>query len=161
MILQQLAGMFEQGPFPGLNVYEDELARRWLREWYPLFDEVRFQVHVGGGVDPGAEYDASMRRMYQYNSQKRMDMVASAAGYVWLVEIKQRIELAALGQLLGYRYLWLLEHTDHFQHVELCALGYEIGEDVAAVLRAHGVRLALYQAAAAVDDAGRPAYTGI
>jgi hypothetical protein len=142
---EQLAGLLAQQPFPGLNAHEDRLARKWLIEWFPLYDEVRFQVHVGGGVDPGEAFAENMRRMYRYNSQKRMDLVAIGPWSVCLVEIKQRIELAALGQLLGYRYLWLQEHVDPLQHVEMMALGFEAGEDVAAVMRAHGVRLVLYE----------------
>jgi hypothetical protein len=147
MTAEQIQRLSAERPFPGLNVYEDQLARKFLEMWYPLFDEVRFQAHVGGGIDPGPPHDDAMRRMFRFNSQKRLDMVLTGPFGVFLVEIKHRLEMAALGQLLGYRYLWLQEHRDPQQHVEMVALGFEAGEDVAAALAAHNVRVILFERA--------------
>jgi hypothetical protein len=128
----------------GLNVYEDILCRAWVRDWHGMFDSIQLQAHVGGGIDPGDEYSPAMRRMYRHNSQKRIDVLARGPFGVTIVEIKHKIDLAQLGQLLGYRWLWVHEHSDPQENVNLVALGFEALEDVAHVMRAHGVQLVLY-----------------
>lgn len=130
--------------FRGMNVYEDALARRWLADFHPLYDLVEFQAHVGGGMDPGPEYADNMRRMYRHNSQKRIDLLARGPGITTIVEIKHKLDLAQLGQLIGYRWLWVHEHSDPTEYVELVALGFTALADVAHAMRANGVRLALY-----------------
>lgn len=132
----------------GLNHYEDLLARAWLRDWHQFFDSVEFQAHVGGGIDCGDSYPDNLRRMYRHNSQKRIDALARGPFGVTIVEIKHRLDLAQLGQLIGYRWLWVHEHGDPYEHVELVALGFTALEDVAHAMRANGVRLILYPEAA-------------
>lgn len=129
---------------PGLNHYEDVLARAWLRDWHHFYDSVEFQAHVGGGLDCGPEYPENIRRMYRHNSQKRIDALARGPFGVTIVEIKHRLDLAQLGQLIGYRWLWVHEHNAPAEHVELVALGFTALEDVAHAMRANGVRLILY-----------------
>lgn len=139
-----LARLLECERLPGLNVYEDQLARAWLRDFHPLYDSVEFQAHVGGGIDPGPEWSEPMRRMYRHNSQKRIDILARGPLSVSIVEIKHRIDLAQLGQLIGYRWLWVHEHANPYEYVELVAIGWTALEDVAHAMRANGVRLLLY-----------------
>jgi len=129
---------------PGLNKYEDVLARRWLSDWHQFYDTVEFQAHVGGGIDPGPAWDETLRRMYRHNSQKRIDALARGPFGVTIVEIKHKLDLAQLGQLIGYRWLWVHEHNNPAEHVELVALGFTALEDVAHAMRANGVRLILY-----------------
>lgn len=129
---------------PGLNQYEETLARAFLRDWHHLYDSVEFQAHVGGGIDCGETFTESIRRMYRHNSQKRVDMLAQGPFGVTIIEIKHKLDLASLGQLVGYRWLWTFEHPKPHEYVELVALGFECLEDVAYTMRALGVRLVLY-----------------
>jgi len=144
MTADSLAELLAVDRLRGLNPYEDLLARAWLRDFHPLYDYVEFQAHVGGGIDPGPDYEVSMRRMYRHNSQKRIDVLARGPMGVTIVEIKHRIDLAQLGQLIGYRWLWVHEHDAPAEHVELVAVGFLALEDVAHAMRANGVRLVLY-----------------
>lgn len=144
MTHDELEALLKVDRLRGLNQYEDILARAWLRDFHPLYDSVEFQAHVGGGIDPGPEYDASMRRMYRHNSQKRIDALARGPLGVTIVEIKHRVDLAQLGQLMGYRWLWVHEHNAPAEYVELVAVGFVALEDVAHAMRANGVRLVLF-----------------
>jgi hypothetical protein len=144
-----LATMLECASIRGLNSYEDKLARAFLRDWHHFYDTVEFQAHVGGGIDCGADFPENIRRMYRHNSQKRIDLLARGPFGVTIVEIKHKLDLAQLGQLIGYRWLWVHEHGNPYEYVELVALGFEALEDVAHAMRACGVRLVLYPEAAA------------
>jgi len=144
MQLTPIQVLAHSAQLPGLNVYEDALCRAWLRDWHGLYDLIEFQAHVGGGIDPGPEYDPAMRRMYRHNSQKRVDVLARGPFGVTIVEIKHRVDLAQLGQLIGYRWLWVHEHNDPHENVGLVALGFEALEDIAHVMRSQGVQLVLY-----------------
>lgn len=147
-----LDAILSRGQIPGLNHYEDTLARAWLRDWHQLYDSVEFQAHVGGGIDCGPSFAENIRRMYRHNSQKRIDALARGPFGVTIVEIKHKLDLAQLGQLIGYRWLWVHEHNDPAEYVELIALGFECLEDVAHVMRANGVRLVLYPDAAKINS---------
>lgn len=139
-----LYSLLSGGQIHGLNIYEDKLVRAWLRDWHPFYDSVEFQAHVGGGLDCGDTFPENIRRMYRHNSQKRIDALARGPFGVTICEVKHKLDLAQLGQLIGYRWLWVHEHNAPGEHVELLALGFECLEDVAHAMRANGVRVVLY-----------------
>lgn len=146
MTEEALQAVLNRGTIPGLNQYEETLARAFLRDWHAFYDSVEFQAHVGGGIDCGPAYAENIRRMYRHNSQKRIDLLARGPFGVTICEIKHKLDLAQLGQLIGYRWLWTFEHNAPAEYVELVALGFECLEDVAHAMRANGVRLVLYPA---------------
>lgn len=135
--------LLDQTQYPQLTANESQIARAWIaahgREW----DDVDFNVRLGTQLELGPGFSASTRAQAAILSQKRADMVATRADAVALIEVKLRVSLGALGQLLGYQVLWRAEFPD-VTNIQLIAIGHDALIDVVEVLQAHGVHVELF-----------------
>lgn len=127
----------------GMTADEAVIALAWLEKHVSEFDSVEFNLRIGTPQDLGVGYTEEIRRQAALNSQKRVDMIAFDGKEVTIVEVKVRIALGALGQLLGYRHLFQEDHP-MFAVVRLVAIGHDALIDVPEVFRAHGVDVELF-----------------
>lgn len=134
--------------FPQMPVLESYVAREWIKANIDNLDAIDFNVRLGDGLDLGPNYDDATRLQAKLLSQKRADIVARIGDTVTLVEVKDRLSLSAMGQLLGYRTLYQLAHPE-VAEVKLLAIGRDASQDVPEVLRAHGVSVQLFPGALA------------
>jgi len=135
-----LPRLLDQIQYPGMTFVESEITRAWLQQHGDEFESLEFNVRLGAGVELGEEYGEETRRDATMLSQKRADIVAIARGVVTIVEVKVRIGLPALGQLIGYRELWRRDHPDA-GFIRLLAIGRSAVSDVDLVFRAQGVEI--------------------
>lgn len=129
--------------FPSMTVNESAVAHAWLEKHADEWDDVDFNVRLGSALDLGPGFSDATQAQAALLTQKRADMVATRATTALIVEIKIRVSLAALGQLLGYQVLWRVEHPETTD-VQLEAIGNSALLDVVEVLQAHGVRVELF-----------------
>ena len=92
--------------YPHLMPNEVPLWERFLAIWGKNFEGFEYDVRVGKGVDPGAEYPEPWRSLAIQLTQKRIDVVGRRDGIVYIFEVKPQAGLSALGQLLAYRILY-------------------------------------------------------
>ena len=140
MPLSNLDILLVQLQYPGMTWVESEITRAWIRKHGDEFESIDFNVRLGEGVQLGEEYGEETRRDATMLSQKRADIVAVRAGVVTIMEVKVRIGLPALGQLIGYRELWRRDHPDA-GFIRLLAIGRCAVSDVDMVFRAQGVEI--------------------
>lgn len=107
-----LAILLLQMQYPGMTYVESEITRAWLNRHGAEYDSIEFNYRLGDGAEVGEEYTAEIQRMARLLTQKRTDIVARKGDQVELVEVKIRIAFPVIGQLLGYRSLWKLQHPD-------------------------------------------------
>lgn len=97
--------------------------RNWLKSNVLRFDRYEYNVRLGTGTDPGPSYEASSRRQWIVNTQRRADVVASAGGRVTIIEVEENPGIFAFGQLQGYAKLW----RDRVRRGGPPAVFYELG----------------------------------
>lgn len=129
--------------FPQMTVNESAIVHQWLLANADSFDDVDFNVRVGNSLLLGDDYDAATQRQAALLSQKRIDIVGMSGNSVTIVEVKLRISLSALGQLLGYALLWQAENPT-VEQIHLVAIGHDALIDVAEILQAHGIAVYTY-----------------
>ena len=129
--------------FPQLTVNESAVARAWLIKHADEYDDVDFSVRLGSTVDRQPAWDDVTYQQAQILSQKRIDLVAYKGSTVTIIEVKLRVSLAALGQLLGYAILWRAENPETTQ-VNLEAIGNSALVDAHDLLLSHGVTMELF-----------------
>lgn len=71
--------------------------------------EVWYDVHIGQGIIVSKTADAVTRRVALGVGQKRIDCVVRVGGGWWVVEVKPRANMEALGQVISYTRLFLSE----------------------------------------------------
>lgn len=136
--------------FPQMTVNESSIVHQWLLAHADEYDDVDFNPHVGNSLSLGPEYDETTQRQAALLSQKRIDILAFKGNEVTIIEVKLRISLSALGQLLGYSLLYQMEHPETGA-VHLVAIAHDALIDAAEVLQAHGVHVELYPNVALVQ----------
>jgi hypothetical protein len=140
--------------FPERTDRESGVIRDYLAAHHHEFDRFTFSKRVGQGVAPDPAHLEGVQRNTVFSSRKRIDILAGSGSHPTLIEVKERVTPASLGQILTYRSLFLEEHPDA-DEPSLVVIGRESDPDTLAVLQAHGVTVYLYAAAdAAGVDAG-------
>jgi hypothetical protein len=128
---------------PGLSVKDSEVAKRWLARYTADFDDLRFQVRVGSAQDIGPQYGEALRQRAATYSQKKIDILGVNADGVTIIEVKQRITVESVGQILAYRDLWRIENPT--VPVLACwVIGSTAAVDAEELLQARGVHVALF-----------------
>jgi len=114
------------------------LARAWLTKHRGDYSSALVNVLVGVGFDPGPLYSDSVRAMSLRVTKRRIDIVALSGLQPTLVELKDRIGLSAIGQLLTYKTLYLAANP--LSPVpRLLAVGHDLGPDVKTGLLEYGI----------------------
>lgn len=140
---QRKAYLLSLTQLPQMTVNESLIAHQWLLKHADEFDGADFNVRLGSEVDLGPGYNDTIRRQAAILSQKRADIVATLGSEVTIVEVKLRVSLAALGQLLGYAILWRAEHPETTA-VHLVAVGFSALVDAVELLHAHNINVEVF-----------------
>lgn len=85
---------------------DKQVWERFVRENPDYFDEVEYDVHVGKGMTMPDDWSESDLVWAKQLTQKRIDVIGFLDDRIILVEVKRRINLATLGQVLGYKFLY-------------------------------------------------------
>lgn len=92
--------------YPHMLPVEAELWDKFLSQRRPPFINVEYDVHVGDAPEPPAGTPDYLLNMFKSVSQKRIDAVAHDPDVVYVIEVKPRAGLSALGQVLAYKFLY-------------------------------------------------------
>lgn len=136
-------------------------AEAWIRTHYPHMrsDEARiwtqfltktdldfvtilYDLHLGSGVLPLPGDPEYMRRLLSAVTKKRVDAVGETETDIWIFEVKPRISMSALGQLVTYFELYQEEHRP-VKPVMLAAIGEREAPDMRAAYELYAVNIIL------------------
>ena len=129
--------------FPERTDGESLVIRAFLLEHLREFDRIIFGKRVGHGEPPDPTHLPAIQRQTTLNTQKRIDILAFRGTQPIIIEVKQRVTPAALGQILTYRHHFLEESPDA-PEPELWVVGRESDADTLAAISAHDVTVFLY-----------------
>src|SRR5262245_13986605 len=136
--------------YPERTDGESAVIRDFLLDHLADYDAIDFSVRVGEGIPPDPSHLPGVQRQTTFNSRKRIDILARRGKQPIIVEVKQRVTPASLGQILTYRTLWLEANPDELEP-ELVVVGRSSDADTIRTLQAHGITVYLYETA---DTAG-------
>lgn len=138
-----LQDRFVRTAYPGLNDFEERIAREYLDDVDRDIQRVETQVHVGPGeLLPDFRPD-DFRAAWRESSKFKIDLVVNTSGLIELVEIKDFIRTSHLGQLLSYRY-WFSSERDPQDPVQLVATAEDINPGAVQPGRFHGLEFRLF-----------------
>lgn len=138
-----IAVLKARGRVPGMEEPESAVAIAWAERHNSEYTSIDFNFRLGPGVDPGESYPRESRELNILLTQKRADILARRPGLVTIVEVKLRVDLGALGQLLGYRKLYTESHGAG-DRVQLIAAGRFVDDQVVSILLEQGVSIEIF-----------------
>ncbi len=129
--------------YPERTGRESVVIRDWLRLHGTEYDRIAFSVRIGTGLDADPEHMDGIQRMTRYNSRMRIDVLAWRGEEPEIIEVKERVTAGVLGQLLGYRQLFIEENPGTITP-RLTVIGRWGSDDVLKILTSHGITVYLY-----------------
>ncbi len=136
-----MAGRLPYGPryrYPHMLPDEREIWQKFMVLNPSRFETVDYDFRVGRGapIPPGEE--PHQARMITMLSQKRIDVLAWEGEDPTIIEIKRRVGLGTLGQIEGYKILFM-NYFPMFQEPNVLVVCEEISDDDRFVLEAAAV----------------------
>jgi hypothetical protein len=157
----------ERHKYPGMAPREVIIFRAWLALHQNEYDRFDYNVRVGNGTDPGAEYPAIYRQQYIENTQKRIDAVgwkalgnallatdfatrpitdiAISINQPTIIEVKDRATASCMSQILTYKALWPFTFPNT-PAPKLLLVTNRVAADMPLVLDASGITLEIVPA---------------
>lgn len=96
--------------YPHMLAGDTEVWSRFLEDPPFIIKGVIYDYHVGRPVNVGPGADLITKQIAAGLGQKRVDVVMWADGMWWVVEVKPRAGMTALGQVITYARLFKQEN---------------------------------------------------
>ena len=106
------------------------------------FDRVVYDLHLGEGQPISTMDLPSIADLKKAITRKRVDAVAETPEAIWIFEVKPRIGMSTLGQLLSYYELYVKEFTTT-KPVRLGAVGERKEPDIDDIFYLHAITIFL------------------
>src|SRR5579864_6135675 len=101
---QRFAG--DRAKYPGMQVGEILVWRRFLEDQGASYDRFDYNVRLGAGITPPESLIEPWRSASIEASKLRADAVGWRAGQPTIFEVERYAKLRAVGQVLGNRAAW-------------------------------------------------------
>ena len=128
--------------YPHLRPEETKIWERFIKNNPNFFDEVMYDVRVGEGREYPESEMPQVKEAMEYLSKKRIDVVGFISDEIYVIEIKPKANLSAVGQALGLAELFR-EVTPLWKRVIPTIITDQILPDMEALCSKMGVRLLL------------------
>lgn len=131
----------------GGDAIETLVAKAYLAKHVDDFDSVSFNVGLGPGCTLPYGTPAYVQKCADASSRLRADMICYRGNTATIVEVKDRIYPAVMGQLLAY---WHLLHDDRpdLMQIYKVAAGQSVQVGLVPVLQTYGISVELFPGAA-------------
>ncbi len=96
----------ERYKYPHMLGKNREIWDRFIKLFPGRFDSVDYDFRVGDGIPYGPDIDPVTRATMKVLTQKRIDVLGWNGEQPTIIEVKKRVGLSALGQVLGYLALF-------------------------------------------------------
>lgn len=96
--------------YPHMLSEDTEVWTKFLSSKSVRISEVWYDVRVGSMVKGAWPDDSLDARIAAGLTRKRIDVVAAVGGDVWVIEVKPRANMYAVGQVISYARLFAKEY---------------------------------------------------
>ena len=124
--------------YPHLIGEDTEVWNRFITMIPDKFDTVDYDILVGQGAKVFTIPDKKSQEYWSRLTKKRIDVIGYKDDVITIVEVKKRVGLYTLGQILGYRFLYLREHPE-VNFVNTLVICSSITQDDIDVLTHYGI----------------------
>ncbi len=98
--------------YPHLLGEDIPVWNQFIEKFPDRFNTVDYDVHVGAGIESLPNEEPAFSQQFRALTQKRIDVIGWKNNLPTIIEVKHRVGLDTLGQILGYRALYLRENPE-------------------------------------------------
>ncbi|KKL12410.1 hypothetical protein LCGC14_2536030 [marine sediment metagenome] len=114
--------------YPHMIGEDTDVWNRFMLRFPNRFDTVDYDIHVGHGAKIFDIEDVKSQNYWTQLTKKRIDVIGYKNSTITIIEVKNRVGLYTLGQILGYRFLYLREYPEQL-NVKTLILCSKIDQD--------------------------------
>jgi len=96
--------------YPHLGAEETLIWNRFIDKYPDYFQKVAYDVLVGTPTMPEGELSPNYKRMWEYLTRPKIDVVGVSMDKAYVIEIRPRADHNAIGAALSKRDLFLKEY---------------------------------------------------
>ena len=136
-----MAGKFnyeKRHKYPHLLGEDKYVWNRFIDKFPNRFDTVDYDLHVGKGIQSLEETPHPFSDQWRQLTMKRIDVVGWKNQQPTIIEVKGKVGLDTLGQVLGYRYLFKKAFPE-IPGSALLVVCSSCGPDDAEILNHYGI----------------------
>jgi hypothetical protein len=126
--------------YPHLMVSDIRIWEQYLETVEYEFKSFEYDVHVGTGIEVNPEWEPAIKLMALSLSEKRIDVVGWVGNVPTIIEVKPSASLAAIGQVLAYRALYVQRFPDRVTPLLMIVTDME-SPDMRFLCREFGIKL--------------------
>lgn len=137
-----MAGQFNyevRHKYPHLIGEDRDLWNRFIKKFPDKYETVDYDIKVGEGAETLKDWDQGKIDYWKNLTKKRIDVLAWKGNFAQIIEVKKRVGLYTLGQVLGYRFLYHRENPDTLL-LPLLIVCSRIDKDDSDVLNHFGIK---------------------
>lgn len=139
----ELPRLVDRSQLPGIDAGEVRGVREFIRREGAKYDQLRFEVRVGAGVELIGDYDEKFKADWRERTKMRLDLVCwNPPNQYTLVEAKLQWTNEAVWQLLSYRDAFLIDYPG--ADVKLAGVAEAYTPQSAILSSGQGIRLHIY-----------------
>lgn len=124
--------------YPHLIGEDTQVWSRFILKFPEKYHSIDYDVKVGEGSSTYPLPSETDQKYWSNLTKKRVDVIAYDDNFVTIIEVKKRASLFTLGQILGYRFLFLREHPE-LHLVKTLIICDSISKDDSDVLSHYGI----------------------
>lgn len=123
----------KRSAYPHMIGEDKKVWERFIVKFPERFESVDYDWRVGVGMEIKPWWTENIKRMAVMLSQKRIDVLAWKADTPTIIEVKRRVTIGTIGQILSYRVLFMSD-LPLMNKPELLVITEMIGGDDMLVL---------------------------
>lgn len=131
-----------RGRYPHLMPLDIAIWNRFLDAWGQDFLGFQYDVLVGEGAEAPPNFSAGDKALLLALTVKRLDCVGVRADRLVLIEVKPRLGMSAIGQLVAYNLLWRRQYGE-YPRIEMTWIGEQSEPDLLFCMDRLGFRSVL------------------
>lgn len=126
--------------FPHMKPNDEAIWRRFIEQFPDVYDSVEYDVFVGTVPEFAREAIGPNGGTGEALYRKKIDVVAFKDDQIDIIELKPRAGFGAIGQVTGYRELYIKEYAPK-ESVKAVIITDSTVEDVGVVAQRVGVTI--------------------
>jgi hypothetical protein len=126
--------------YPNMKTLEMAMWTRFLSAFPDAYDEVIYNLKLGEGAKIPEGTEENIAKDFKELTQHKIDVVGFKGSRVDIIEIKPYAGTAAVGQVIGYRDLYI-EHFDKTAKPNLVIITDTERPDTKMICEKQGIRL--------------------
>lgn len=130
----------KRSKYPHLMPEDVAVWERFIDAFPDMYERVQYDVHVGYVPDFVTDNEDGSMRAQAALYRKKIDVVALVQDQIDIIELKPRCTMSTIGQVLGYKFLYLKEYTPPVQPKAIVICG-QTSPDVVEYAADSGVQI--------------------